>query len=360
MINYGTKFRISVATLTLITCISLLSAQERIGKEIHKTFDISKQTNLGIENKYGNIDIRNWEKPSIDVRVQIKLFDLSDKKAQEVLDMIHIEHYTENGKIIFRTEYDDSFGKSLININNGDRKFEVNYIVNMPHTVPLSIENKYGNVFLERLSSASNIAIKYGKLKANDISSADKNKMMQIMLGYSDAAIEECSWLKIQMKYSKINIEESKALIVLSKYSKVYVDRGSSIVAEGKYDTYQIGTLANFVAESEYSHFKFKSIGKKLQLDTRYTDVKVGYMPASFESVNIINRYGSYYIGIEDGASYALKGIAKYGGISYPDNSRVNRFQKTTELTVEGFVGKDANTSNKVSIDTKYGSVKLK
>lgn len=351
--------RISVILGFFIICIPFLFSQEKIGKEVHETYTVNENTKLNIENKYGNIDIRNWDKQSIDVIVQIKLFDVSDNKAEELLSMININNYSEGNSIVFKTEYSDNFSKGLMHYSDGDKKFEVNYIVNMPHSIPLNLNNKYGNIFIDKITSPSVIEVKYGKLKANNIASVQKEPLTEINLGYSEGTIESCSWLKINIKYSKVEIAESKALIFVSKYSKIYVDRGSSIVTESKYDTYEVGAIANFVTEAEYSNFKFKSVGKKLHVETSYTDVKVGYMPASFELIKIINRYGSYNIGIEDGASYNIKGIAKFGNIVYSDKSKVNRFQETTELKVDGLVGTSSNTNSNVDIDTKYGTVKL-
>jgi hypothetical protein len=350
--------RISVIVSSFLLLFPLINAQERIGKEIHEVFNVTSETRLSLENKYGNVDIQNWDKKTIDVVVQIKLFDVSDKKAEEILKVIKITNCSEGNNVCFRTEFDDSFNQGF-NLNDGDKKFEVNYIVNMPHSVPVNLQNKYGNVFINKLTAASVIDVKYGKLKANNIASVDKDPLTEINLGYSEGTIETCSWLKVNIKYSKISIVESKALIFVSKYSKIFVERGSSIVVESKYDTYEVGTIANFVAEAEYGNFKFKSIGKKLHVETSYSEVKVDYMPQTFELIKIINRYGSYSIGIEDNASYKIEGLAKYGNISYPSNSRVNRFQETTELRVEGVIGSNANTTSKVEIDTKYGSIKL-
>lgn len=353
--------RISIASIILTFIFStFLFSQQKIGKEVHESFDLSSNSELHIINKYGNIDIKNWDKKTIDVKVQVTYSGISEDKAMELMDMITIKKYTEGSTIYFETKLDDNFGQKLSRMNNGNKNFEINYVVNMPHTVPVDLSNKYGSIFIDRLSSASKIAVKYGNLKANDISSLDKSPMTEVIMGYSDGTIEVCSWLKLTIKYSKINIEESKALVILSKYSKVFVERGSSIVTESKYDTYEIGSIANFVTEAAYSDFKFRSIGKKLHSETKYTDVKVDYMPAGIEEVKIINSYGSYNLGIEEGASYKIKGVARYGDIVYPANSRVNRFQETIELRVEGRVGSNENPDAKVFIDTKYGTVKLR
>lgn len=360
MINKNNTHRISVATILLaFVFTATMVAQEKVGKELQKTFKVADNSKLSIINKYGNIDIKNSNNSTIDVLAQVTYEGISDEKAQELMSMISIENRTEGNNIYFETKYDDNFGQKLNRINNGNKSFEVNYTVNMPHTVSVDLSNKYGNIFVDKISAASKIAVKYGKLKANDISSVNKSPMTEVILGYSDATIEICSWLKLTMKYSKVQVEESKALVVLSKYSKVFVERGSSIVTESKYDTYEIGSIANFVTDAAYSDFRFKSIGKKLHSDTKYSDVKVNYMPAGFENIRITNSYGSYNINIEEGASYKLKGIAKYGSISYPDNSRVNQFKENTSQEVEGRVGSNENPEAKVIIDTKYGAVKL-
>jgi hypothetical protein len=352
--------RISVVSIILFfLCSGLLFSQEKIGKEVLETYTVSNDSKLSIINKYGNIDVKNWDKKTIEVKVQIKFSDISDSKAKELMDMITIVNNTVGSQIKFETQFDEDFGKILNRLSAGNRKFEVNYIINMPHYVPVDLNNKYGNVFVNKLSTASKIEVKYGMLKANDISSTEKSPMTEITMGYSDGNIEACSWLKLTIKYSKITIEESKALIIVSKYSKIFVEHGSSIVTESRYDTYGIGSIANFVSDAEYSNFKFTSISIKLHADTQYTDVKVEYMPSNFDEIKILNSYGSYIIGLAEGASYKLKGEARYGNIVYPDNSKVNRFQKSTELNVDGTVGSNPNPSAQVTIDTKYGTIKL-
>ena len=100
-------------------------------------------------------------------------------------------------------------------------------------------------------------------------------------------------------------------------------------------------------------------VSRKISLNTRYTDVRVDKVPAQFESVDIDNSYGSIRIGIDNDASYYLKGHAKYAKIHFPDNQRVNYFQENTELNVEGNIGDKRNNLPKVTIETKYGGVNL-
>ncbi len=83
------NFRISVTALLMILGIlPFLSAQEKIGKEIHDVYTIKEGTSLSIDNKFGNIDLRNWDKNSVDVDVQIKLYDVSESEAASIINNI--------------------------------------------------------------------------------------------------------------------------------------------------------------------------------------------------------------------------------------------------------------------------------
>jgi hypothetical protein len=230
----------------------------------------------------------------------------------------------------------------------------------MPKTMPLNLSNKYGSVFINELSSTSTIDVKYGKLTANKILHDSEQPLTKVVLGYSNATIQECKWVKLDIKYSKIQIAQSKALIVQSKYSKIYVDNGSSLICESKYDTYELGKLNNLVASAGYTHFKIIELSNKLQIESKYSDVEIENVPAGFEHIKIENGYGSFKIGIAQDASYRIDGNARYCKIIYPeDNGRVNRFNENTEMKVNGLIGRDESTKSSVVVNSSYGNIRL-
>lgn len=352
------------SVIVLFLVLSFLTAksfaQEDVVENISEVFSADKNTVLNIDSKYGDVDIRDWEKKEIKIDVKIIIRNLSNQKAKQVLESINIKLYKEGSTVHAQTEFDESFFKMLGNQgHHDDKKFEINYVVHMPSTTVLTLNNKYGDVFINKLESKSEISVKYGSLQANQLLSTGKEEMIIINLGYSKATIETCKWLKLNIKYSKINIQESQALVLMSKYSKVNIEKNSSIVCESKYDGYQVGSLNNFIAEAQYSNFRMDKLGKKLKLNTKYTDTKIEDVPASFEAIDIENSYGSINIGIDPAANYKIKGYAKYAKIHYPSSGRVNKFQENTEMSVEGIVGDGDAGNSYVKINTKYGSIKL-
>jgi hypothetical protein len=345
------------AFVILATSIKALEINDEFSKTLQKDFQINSKSELEINNKYGDVHIQNWDQNTFNIVVKITV-DVKDKKqADELLDMLTVVFTQDVDKISATTKISEDFGRSG-NWFGSNKKFSIDYTVKMPKNNSLRISNKYGNIFIDEMKGFVDIDLKYGDMNINKLTRGDEKPMNQIMLAYGKANVVESNWLKLQVSYSKIDIERSKALILLSKYSKGDLGKMSSLVADNSYDTYQIGDLSNLVIVGKYSNFQINSVAKKADISVKYTDVKVNFIPKTFESVSINSQYGRIAMGIENGASYKFDGFAKYTDIEYPrDNARVNRISENTKLTVNGTIGNDPKAT--VKVNTEYGGVKL-
>jgi len=353
-------FRKRTMAFVAIFSVTLGLLAQPFTKQINKEFSVNPNTHLEIINKYGNVDVINRNDASISIDIVIKVDVRDQQRADDLLKQIEINVSQEGDLIKAVTEIGDDFGKFFRGFNTHNGGLEINYKVSMPKTVPLSLSNKYGNVFIDELVSTSSIDVKYGKLTANKILHDSKEPLTKVYLSYSNGTIQETRWIELDVRYSKISITESKALAVLSKYSKIYVTNGSSLVSESKYDTYDIGKLNNFITTASYGHFVINQLSGKLQVDTKYSDVLIDRIPAGFEGIKINNSYGTYKLGIDPTASYKLKGYSKYCNIQYPeDNARVNRFNENNEMKVDGTIGNPQNAKAEVSVTSHYGNIRL-
>ncbi len=338
---------------------ALISAQVQKTKEYHEQYDTKDYSKLVLQNKYGNIDIQNWENPSIKIDVVIEVKHSSPEKAQKLLDQINVKFTTNGNSVKAETVFDDRFSRS--NSGRNGKEFEINYTVQMPKETDLELRNKYGHAFIDEVSGHAQLEIKYGKLTVNKLSRGQQKPLNTVSLAYaSGSSITECSWLKANIKYSSLDIEKAKAFVGYTSYMKLRIDEASSVVIEGKYDNYAFGKLSNLVVNSSYSGITADELSKKLEADTRYTNCKIEYMPPTFESVNVESSYGGYKIGLDKNASYELDGEASYAKISYHDSGgKVSRIQENNSMKVYGRVGTNENPSASVKIKTRYASVRL-
>ena len=351
------KFNYGFILGFLLLASQVMYSQDEVKKEFHEEFETNNNTVLTLDNKYGDMDLKDWDKDLIQIDVVVRVENTSQEKAEKLLSYIDVVFTVEGDAITAKTVFDEKFSNT--STWRDDNDLSIDYTVYMPKDIQLNLYNKYGNAFISEITGRATIVIKYGKLKANRIYRGNEKPLTEIDLGYSEASIEESDWLKVSMKYSSLNLNTSGAIILLSKYSKIHVDECSSIVIEGKYDEYRFGKLSNLVAASAYSNFEVEEISEKLSMETEYSDCIVDYMPASFKSIDISTKYGGYRIGIDDNASYQINGQSEYAKISYPDVGKVSRINENTSMQVNGTVGNDANPDATVRITSKYGSVKL-
>ncbi|MBL7112958.1 MAG: hypothetical protein ISS19_13555 [Bacteroidales bacterium] len=351
------KFKIlALVSLLSLLLMPLARAQDEVTKEFHESYSADNSTKLVIENMYGNIDIKDWDQNQVKIDVIVKVKHSNGEKADKILSFIDVVISESGNEIKAVTNFDDKFR----NLRNDNSEISVDYSVQMPAEISIDISNKYGNVFISEVTGHAVVTVKYGNLQANRIMRGKEKPLSEVNLKYTDAAsIEEADWLKVNMKYAHLNIDKVKALVLVSGYSEVSVDEASSIVSEAAYDEYRFGSLDNFVTTMKYSNVKIEEVADELNCETKYSDFKVGYMPAGFESVKINNEYGSFKIGIDEGASYKLDGEASYAKISYHETGKVSRISENNSMTVSGTVGNDSNTKSFVKVITKYGSVQL-
>jgi hypothetical protein len=296
----------------------------------------------------------------LSIQAVIKADVRDQQKAEDLFRKIQINISQEGDLIKAVTDIEEDFGRYFKGFNSDNGGLEINYKISMPATVPVNLSNKYGNVFIDELTATSTIDVKYGNLTANKILHDSKEPLTKVYLSYSHGTVQETRWIELDIKYSKISITQSKALAVLSKYSKVFVTNASSIVSESKYDTYEIGRLNNFITTAAYGHFAIKELTGKLQVDSKYTDVIVDQIPATFEGIKVTNSYGTCKFGIDPAASYKLYAYTKYCNITYPENNaRVNRFNENNEMKVDGVVGNAQNAKADVNVTSHYGNIRL-
>ncbi len=351
------KFNILLLGVLLGLTPVLTNAQNEVEKEYHEEYSTADYSKLILENKYGNVDIQNWDSPSIKIDVIIKVEHSNEDRAQKMLDQIHVKFDTDGKSVKAETVIDDRFRS-----NNGNNSFEINYAVQIPRDLDLELSNRYGHAFLDELSGHAQLEIRYGKLTVNKLTRGKIKPLNAVSLAYaSGSSIGECNWLKASIKYSSLDIEKAKAFVGYTSYMKLSIEEASSVVIEGKYDNYRFGKLSNLVVNSSYSDISVDELSEKLEADTRYSSCKIEYMPPSFESINIESSYGSgYKIGLDEKASYELDAEASYGKISYHENGgRVSRIQESNKMTVSGTVGTNENPSASVTVRTRYSGVKL-
>lgn len=349
------QLKFSVTLLILVFGIVLhASAVDEYEKEITESFAANPGTELNISNKYGDIDIKNWEKDSVALKVIITIEATSEEKAKLLFTNIDINMNKSGNVISAVTEMSHKFKTG--------KKFSIDYEVYMPEYIKLDLANKFGNIYIKSLKEKANINLSYGNLRAESLLYPNEKPVSTINLSYAKATIDECNRTKLTLKYSKMNIGTSSALVVVSRYSKLHLDDNDTVIADSKYDAFNIINTNSFIVNmGQYSDFRIENVRKDLELNLRYGNCKIDNVSKDFNSIKVDNQYVASKIAIEEGASYSLEAETKYCGINYPDNAKViQKIVDKSETFLKVIVGNDSEPKGKVKIYSKYGNVSLR
>jgi len=323
-------------------------------KQIKEKFPASQNTDLSITNKYGDIDIKNWDQDSVSISVTITIETTSEEKAKSLFNNIDITLNKLGNSITANTTMSHKFKTG--------KKFSIDYEIFMPEYIKLDVSNKFGNIYINSLRAKTNINLSYGNLQGESFLYPENKPVSTINLSYAKATISECNRTKLTLKYSKMNIGTSKALVVVSRYSKLHLDNNETVIADSKYDAFNIINTNTFLVNmGQYSDFKIENVTKNLELNLRYGNCKIDKVSKDFESIKIDNQYVASRIAIEEGANYFLDAETKYCGINYPENAQIiEKIVNNSETSLKVVVGNASAPKSKVKINSQYGNISLK
>lgn len=342
-------------TVVLLGAFLLISsailAQSEFKKEYAKQYKLNDLSVLKLVNKYGDMNIENWNENVADIKVIVKVRTSNKSKADNAFEKIDIQFSEAGSTVGAATQITQS-------INNTD--FSIDYFVKIPKNISVDISNQYGNLFLDQVDGFANINVKYGNFTINKLGRQQEKPTNYLNVEYSSGVcnVNECGWLKLESGYSKVAIDNATALIIGSKYSSLKIRTCKSIVTESKYDhPFKIGYVKNFVCTGAYSNFEITKLYGMLEADIKYSDLDVNEVDKDFELIKLKLRYGKASLVIPENPGYELKAESQYGSVNYPDNDKISKIIDQTESNIWGKVGNSPKA--KVYIDSKYGTVDL-
>jgi hypothetical protein len=337
----------------------IMQAEEAV-KEFHKEYTAGPNTNLEINNRYGDVIIASWDNNQIVIDVKVTVELPSKEKAEKLIGYIDVQFTQDGDLILARTVIDDKF--SFTGWGGDSKKFSIDYNVKMPSKTALKLANRYGNTKINELAGLVNLDIKYGNLTAGKLTRGNEKPWNSINLAYGKGTIEETGWLTLNIRYTgNLEINKSTAILLDSRYSKLILGETSSVVGESKYDNLRIKKINNLDLDNGYSDVNVETLATKLRYDGSYGSFSIENIPADFESIDVAARYMGVKLGIAENASYELDGRVRYGGLKYnEDNFKFNRrIVENNSIEVSGVIGSNESPTSKVKIDASYGTVRL-
>jgi len=184
--------------LSLLSAVLLISpfalGSDRLTEEFHKTYPLSAQGRIELDNVNGAVHISSWD------RNEVQVDAIKSARSKERLDEARIEIHSDADHLSIRTEYPDR-DRTFWNDDNHNNPASVEYTLTVPRHARLD-ELKLVNGALDVRDAA-------GEVRANCVNGRIEARNLQgpaeltTVNGTLDASVEQMPTSRL--KFSSVN-----------------------------------------------------------------------------------------------------------------------------------------------------------
>lgn len=344
---------VAVLTLLMVTLPALAGRDYEKERTIRKEYTVDSDATLEIENKYGMVHCSVWDKNVVSIEVHIQVVASSESRAERIMDQIEINISGSSSGVSAETDISSSWSGG-----SGSVELSIDYTVMMPGTLEISIENAFGDVFVEEASGNAEIIIAHGSLESRKLSGSDN----ELDISFGAASVDILGNAYVEIEHSSFKIGEVSEIEMDSKHSHIQIDNVNYAEIESRYDDLKIGSVEALNIETRFSHLEIAKLIKSLYLDTQYGGTKIKYVQPGFDNIVVSNSFSGVEIGIDQAASYRVDAVVEFGGLSYPErNAHITKeVEGYTTNIYKGTIGDDRDPSSRVEIRSSNAGVGLK
>jgi hypothetical protein len=349
--------------LLLAYPLSAQSVSEK--RSFTKSIPLSNGARLEVKNKYGDIHITAWEKDTVSIKAEIEAFAPNQTRLQKMLDGIEINIAGTGSLIRAETEFGkeitvilESFKGITGKIIEYDSRVQINYYINIPDNVDISIENQFGDIFMENNTGVISVSLSKGNFEANSL-----NRISDLSLDFGDAEIGSVKSARINSTFSKIKISQSEDISLNSTSTRFDLGKAGKVNVESRRDKFYIGYISGITGISYFTDYKIETLTGNTDLDLKYGSFDAERVDEAFEKININSDYSDITADFDPSASFEFEIRHTNAFVVLPDKNIKSEKEALNEDKKEYLITGKISTnpgSRRVKIDAKRGNIYIK
>lgn len=318
-------------------------------KSISKTYEVNPDAQTNITNSYGNINVYIWDENKVSIQVIIKVSGNNEKKILERLKSIEINFQPSQNLVMATTNINGNSWKGNNNVS-----YEINYIVKIPRNGNIKLNNKYGNISVEKLNGSSVINCQYGSVFLGHFN----NKNNSINVAYSqNSTIEFIDKLNLKSQYSEIKIQKVNQININGNYNTVNFQSIGNINLSSNYTHIKSSSIQKAMIEGNYLTLKLGEIGNSISISSNYSDVQLSASNKT-SAISVDGNYTNTKITCTDDYAFNFEARINYG--SFKDNLGLKYSEKNEKNTSKSYLGyRISEGKSSININCNYGNLQL-
>lgn len=311
------------------------------------SFSTKNITSLEVVNKYGSIQLKNWDKDSIKITTDVYLSASSREKLDRLKDGVKIKYHQFNNTIVAQTIFGDkraTFIKELQYLirditPSSEKHIEINYEVFLPTEINIDLQNQYGDIFLDNVKNNLKIDQANGSFKAHNLTGD-----VSLKFSFVNAMVNDIKDGFVDLNYSSISLNKSVNLRTESKMSDIYAHEINVLKISSSRDKINIDKLDYLFGSASYTKIKILELNKEIDGYFTYGQIMVDKLNPTASVIDIDSERTDIKLYISKKISYTYDILYHVDAdIILPNNiEKPYQTMETEEIkSIKGSVGTD-------------------
>jgi len=288
--NKCMKAKLIIMTLCILATEAVCAQSFTVNKKFHGSYPAAANSEVSIDNKYGNVSIIPSDGDSVVFDVVIEVTDKYIVEAQEQLAEINVRMGASGYYIYSATEFNGNRNDFKTDwkmmtgaVFSSKKTVRIDYVVQVPTGVSLKINNSYGNLIMLDHSGILNIDLTGGNLTAGVLSGKTT-----ITLNGGKSQIRALTDATIKTDMNEMQIESVSSAYFDSRGSQFTIQKAGTITVDSRRDKWFIGNATQISGSGSFSNFTISRLMKDCNMKTFYGNLTLSAVDSSFHSINLI------------------------------------------------------------------------
>lgn len=348
---------------SLLAIVGLLQAQVRMERDYDEAFPIVPGQRVEITNKYGEVIVRTWADDQVRIVVKVAAEGKNQETVNKAMSRVQVRLRKVGEVVSGDTEIESTTGtfsllgdvedysKALF----GKQRLTINYEIWLPENVDLSINNKYGNIFLASLTGNVNVNLAHGDLKANRLDGRldYEHAFGKSTFGYVNRG-------RLVLRGVNLTLDEGHSFSVQSSSSEVRLNKLHFARIDSRNDRLYVTDINELLGTGRFTDLQAERVFRTVDLSFNFGEVSLSQIDARFKSINLIGKSTDFNLTLNQ-ASYINARIKGPEEKMVVPNSMMalSRFYDPETRIVEltGLVGYTNDFVSQLNLDAEGGNV---
>jgi hypothetical protein len=343
--------------LLAVIVVPLVGTGQTVEKErtVSRSFVLNESTEIEVTNKYGDIHLVPWEKDSVRFDIRLLVKSTKQSKLDKTFDFIDFNFKANDYYIIAQTVFEQggSFWSEVNYIANNlfsaGTTTSIDYTIHLPVNAHISLQHKYGNIYMTDFTGDLNVDLSNGNLKAHDLCGE-----IMLKVNFGDLDVQSVKKGQIDLSYGELHLDEADEIRLNASSASIYSDQIRQLALDAKRSKLYLEKVGNINGTTYFTTIELDDLSELMTLNTRYGSVDIKNIGQKVSMINLITYETDLTLTLNPKDTYGLDLLVN-------DKTEVLYSAKITNIDTQDKPAGDKKIQVKYTIgDKKHKAIPLK